>query len=229
MKSRTFNLNLLAAGILAATSAQAQNVQELSTTVVETANEASVSHTITVVSDEEIDNLSMDNIEDSVRYIPGVQVNDAGNRFGDNGFNIRGLQGDAVAVTVDGISLGDTLAPASFSAYGMYDSTRGQVELEHVKSIRITKGPSAVQNGANALAGAVAYTTHDADDFLLDENNSTAFLTSFGFDSRDNENKANITFANRTGAFESLIQYTYREGNELEAHGDGRALAGSAR
>ncbi len=229
MKSRTFKLNLLVAGILAATSTQAQDVQELSTTVVETANEASVSHTITVISDEEIDNLSMDNIEDSVRYIPGVQVNDAGNRFGDNGFNIRGLQGNAVAVTVDGISLGDTLAPASFSAYGMYDSTRGQVELEHVKSIRITKGPSAVENGANALAGAVAYTTHDADDFLLDENDSTAFSTTLGYDSRDNEKKANITFVNRTGAFESLIQYTYREGNESEAHGDGRTLAGSAR
>tara|TARA_B110000971_G_C19849011_1_gene426182 strand:- start:26 stop:268 length:243 start_codon:yes stop_codon:yes gene_type:complete len=56
------------------------------------------------VSDEEltefrnsnsIDTLQIDrqmiyNISDTVRFIPGVQVNDSGDRYNDSGFNIRG-------------------------------------------------------------------------------------------------------------------------------------------
>ncbi|BFM08811.1 TonB-dependent hemoglobin/transferrin/lactoferrin family receptor [Halioxenophilus aromaticivorans] len=230
MNKYAHKINLLAACIMAAATANAEeDVVRLSTLVVEAANESSVSNNTTVISDEDIANASMDNIEDSVRYIPGVQVNDAGNRFGDDGFNIRGLEGDAVAVTVDGVSLGETLAPASFSAYGMYDSTRGQVELEHVKSIRITKGPSAVSKGTNALAGSVAYTTHDASDFIGSTGDELYFGTKLGFDSRDHEKKGHVTFANRAGSFESLIQYTYRTGEEMQAHGDGQALLGSAR
>ena len=124
---------------LAVSTVQAENIQELATTVVKAENESNISHTIKKISADDIDKKSLSNIEDTTRYIPGVQVNDSGNRFGDNGFNIRGLQGDAVAVNVDGVALGETLAPASFSAYGMYDSTRGQVELAHVKEVTITK------------------------------------------------------------------------------------------
>lgn len=214
----------ISASIVAATHigmASAEEVQELSTTVVEVENESSVSHTIKVLSADDISKKSISNIEDTTRYVPGVQVNDAGNRFGDNGFNIRGLQGDAVAVTVDGISLGETLAPASFSAYGMYDSTRGQVELEHVKSISITKGPSSVANGSNALAGAVAYTTNDASDFLNEEGDDQSIRLKTGYDTRSDEMMLGLTAANRTGALESLLQYTKRDGSETEAHGSG--------
>jgi len=204
--------------------ANAENTQKLATTVVKSENESSVSHTIKEVTADDISKKSLSNIEDITRYIPGVQVNDAGNRFGDNGFNIRGLQGDAVAVTVDGISLGETLAPANFSAYGMYDSTRGQVELEHVKTISITKGPSSVANGSNALAGSVAYTTFDAADFLINEGNDTAIKLKLGYDSRSAEKLANFTLANRTGAFESLLQFTLRDSDETEAHSSGKTI-----
>lgn len=218
-------LHLALMAALAASTAHAEQVQELATTVVKAENESSVSHTIKKVSADDISKKSLSDIEDTTRYIPGVQVNDVGNRFGDNGFNIRGLQGDAVAVSVDGISLGETLAPANFSAYGMYDSTRGQVELEHMKSITITKGPSSVANGANALAGAVTYTTFDAADFLTAEGDDTAFEFKVGYDSRDSESLVHGTFANRTGQFETLIQVTARDGNELEAHGSGKRVA----
>lgn len=209
---------------LAASTTSAENLQELATTVVKAENESSISHTIKELSADEINKKSLSNIEDTVRYIPGVQVNDAGNRFGDNGFNIRGLQGDAVAVTVDGVSLGETLAPAAYSAYGMYDSTRGQVELEHVKAITITKGPSSVANGSNALAGSVAYTTNDARDFLRSQGDDTSIKFKLGFDNRSDESLTGLTFANRTGSFESLVQLTLRDGNETEAHGSGKKV-----
>lgn len=209
---------------LATGATHAQEVQQLATTVVKAANESAVSHTIKEISADDISKKSLSDIEDTTRYIPGVQVNDVGNRFGDNGFNIRGLQGNAVAVTVDGVSLGETLAPANFSAYGMYDSTRGQVELEHVKEITITKGPSSVINGESALAGSVAYTTNDASDFIEAQGNDTSVKLKTGYDSRDSETLLHGTFANRTGKLESLIQLTVRDGNELEAHDDGERI-----
>ncbi|TNC85848.1 MAG: TonB-dependent receptor [Thalassolituus sp.] len=207
--------------------AHAEEIQELSTSVVEAENEASVSHTVREISADEINRKSLSNIEDTTRYIPGVQVNDAGNRFGDNGFNIRGLQGDAVAVSVDGVSMGETLAPASFSAYGMYDSTRGQVELQHVKAITVTKGPSSVKNGSNALAGSVAYTTNDASDFLEDGDDTTIQFKN-GIDTRSDELMLGLTLANRTGDFETLLQYTHRDGSETKAHSSGKSVSDPA-
>jgi len=215
-------LALMAA--LAAGAAHAEETQTLATTVVKAENESSVSHTVKKLSADDISKKALSDIEDTTRYIPGVQVNDAGNRFGDNGFNIRGLQGDAVAVSVDGISQGETLAPANFSAYGMYDSTRGQVELEHVKAITITKGPSSVANGANALAGSVAYTTNDASDFLNAEGDDSAVKLKAGFDSRDGEKLLHGTFATRVSDFDVLLQLTARDGNETDAHDSGQEI-----
>ncbi|MBP74700.1 MAG: TonB-dependent receptor, partial [Gammaproteobacteria bacterium] len=203
--------------------------ERLETTVIETANESSVSHKITTLSAAEIQDTSISTIEDVTRYIPGVQVNDSGNRFGDNGFNIRGLEGDSVAVTVDGVSMGETLAPPAFSAYGMYDSNRGQVEIEHVKAIQITKGPSSVANGDAALAGSVAYITNDAVDFLTESGNASNFLARTGYDSRSDEGMLHVTLANRTGRLESLLQVTLRDSKEMQAHPDGLDIYGPAR
>ncbi len=227
-KGKVYTALIAALTACVANVASAENTQKLTTTVVKSENESSVSHTIKAITADDISKKSLSNIEDITRYMPGVQVNDVGNRFGDNGFNIRGLQGDDVAVTVDGISLGETLAPEAFSAYGMYDSTRGQVELEHVKVITITKGPNSVASGSNALAGSVAYTTFDAVDFLNSDGDDTAVKVKLGYDSRSAETLANFTFANRTGAFESLLQLTTRDGNEIEAHSSGKAITAPA-
>ena len=223
-----FRTKSLAAFLVVAT-APSYAAERLETTVIETAKEASVSHRITNLSAKKIQDTSISTIEDVTRYVPGVQVNDSGNRFSDNGFNIRGLEGDSVAVTVDGLSTGETLAPSAFSAYGMYDSNRGQVEIEHVRAIEITKGPSAVANGEAALAGSVAYITNDAVDFLKESGDTSNFLARTGYDSRSEEGMLNITLANRTGSLESLLQATLRDSKEIQAHEDGLDISGPAR
>lgn len=170
-----------------------------------------------------------DSIEDTVAYIPGVQVNDTGNRFNDDGFNIRGFEGDDVSVTVDGIDQGETLSPPTFQAYGMYGSSRSAVEIETIKAIRITKGPSSVRYGSGALAGAVAYETKDPQDYLQGDGDDTAFGFRTGFDARSDETMGSVSFANRAGGFESLLIYTYRTGHEREAHSSGEDIPGAER
>ena len=170
-----------------------------------------------------------DTIEDTVRYIPGVQVNDTGNRFNDDGFNIRGFEGDFVAVTVDGIDQGETLNPPSFSAYGMFGSSRGAVEIETIKAVRITKGPNSVTAGNGALSGAVAYQTKDPSDYLSGLGNDSAFGFKTGYDSRSDETMGSASIANRIGRFESLLIYTFRDGHEYKSHRSGEDIPGPER
>ena len=62
----------------------------------------------TVIKAKQLEQQQVQRLEDMVRYIPGVSLTDQG-RFGSAGFNIRGLEGNQVAITVDGLSVGETL------------------------------------------------------------------------------------------------------------------------
>ena len=76
----------------------------------------------------------MQDINDVSDYIPGVEVANMG-RFGNNGFNIRGMEGDRIAITVDGLTQGETLDPPGFAPYEYFRASRNSVELEHMKTI----------------------------------------------------------------------------------------------
>lgn len=169
-----------------------------------------------------------DSIEDTVRYIPGVQVNDTGNRFNDDGFNIRGLEGDFVAVTVDGIDQGETLNPPTFAPYGMFGSSRGAIEVETVKAVRIARGPNSVTDGNGSLAGSVTYITKSPRDYLTGGDDSE-LQAKTGYDARSNETMLSGALANRFGRFETLFMYVFRDGNETEAHSSGADILGPDR
>lgn len=225
----TFRLSLVSIALGCALSHQV-SAQQTELAVTKAQSEETLTTTVEAVLDTEaLSKRSITNIEDTARYIPGVQVSDTGNRFGNDGFNIRGLEGDAVAVLVDGVAQGETLNPGAFAAYGMFGSSRGEVEIEHVKAITITKGPSAVTQGSGSLAGSVMYVTNDAADFLPANGDATGYKLKTGFDARSDEWLVHGTLANRTGHLESLVQYTMRDSNEVEAHSNGANIDGAGR
>ena len=216
--------------VLAQQGYAADETIELDKTVVEAEDEKS---DIKLIDSDEISKKGITNITDIVRHIPGVQINDTGDRFNDSGFNIRGVEGDDVAITVDGLSQGETLSPPTFAPYGLFGSNRQFPELETVKAIEIVKGPSSVLNGSGALGGSVAVTTKDASDYLKpDSENDTALEIKTGFDGRSNEMLVSTAFANRSGGLETLLMYVVRDGHESESHqtsgggtGAGRTVA----
>ncbi|MEM6708468.1 MAG: TonB-dependent hemoglobin/transferrin/lactoferrin family receptor [Pseudomonadota bacterium] len=224
-RTQRYALALLTASLSAGSAAQNDDVVRLEET------EISGSQTSLITDGLDLQVLQEQmtyNIEDSVRYIPGVQINDVGNRFGDDGFNIRGLEGDFVAITIDGVDQGETLNPPGFAAYGMFGSSRGAVEVETVKAIQVTRGANSVTNGNGALAGAVTYETKSPSDFLgIDDDTYLGFRT--GFDTRTDEMLYSGSFANRTGRWESLVILTARDGHETEAHDDGANVSGPDR
>lgn len=120
-----------------------------------------VSATISVIGAQAIDRNLVTRIEDLVRYEPGVSVARDPNRFGASSFNIRGLDGNRVAVQVDGIR-----APNSFSFGSFGSASRDVVDLDAVKRVEILRGPSSTLYGSDALGGVVAYLTKDPLDYL---------------------------------------------------------------
>lgn len=174
-------------------------------------------HAVTTISADQLEDENAQNFDDAVRYIPGISVIDIG-RFGANGFNIRGLESDRIAITVDGLNLGDSLDPASYQAYDFFRSTRGGVDIDALKSIEVIKGADSISAGSGSLGGAVVLVTKDAADYLKPGVNDTFLSIKGGYASDSEESMASATFANRSGILESLLVLTRREGSERESY-----------
>lgn len=170
--------------------------------------------TTTVVDAAALEEQQAQNFEDAIRYIPGVSIVDMG-RFGDNGFNIRGLEGDRVAMTIDGLPFAE--AVETTPAYEFFRAGRGSVDIDALKRIEVTKGADSITAGSGALSGAVSFTTKDPYDYLSADGNDTYFRVKAGYTSSSDEAMTTATFANRTGSVESMVLYTRREGHEAES------------
>jgi hemoglobin/transferrin/lactoferrin receptor protein len=174
----------------------------------------SVAGNTTVVGAAKLEQEQAQNFEDAIRYIPGVNIVDMG-RFGDNGFNIRGLEGDRVAITVDGLSFAETVETTP--AYEFFRAGRGSIDIDSLKSIEVVKGPDSITAGSGALGGAVLFTTKDPYDYLTADGDDTYFRVKTGYTSSSDELMTTATLANRTGAIESMVLYTRRRGHEAES------------
>ncbi len=183
---------------------------------------------VEVVTAKSLDEQQVQNIADAVRFVPGVTTTDMG-RFGSSGFNIRGLDGDRVAITVDGLSLGETLDPPTFVAYEFFRSARGGVDMDSLKQIEIVKGADAIAAGSGALGGAVLFVTKDPADYLNAEGDDTHLGLTAGFSGMNDETMFSGTVANRSGKLESMLVYTRRDGSETETARSGENIPGAGR
>lgn len=202
---------------LAARAADAvDNASTLDTLRVTETRRQSDNQNVTKLSSKDLQNQGAQSMEDAIRYVPGVEMVDLG-RAGFNGFNIRGLEADRVAMTLDGLSFPQSMDPGSYQPYEFFRSGRGSVDLEAVKSVEIVKGADAITAGSGALGGAVMFTTKDPADFLKANGNDSHGAVKYGYTGSNGENMGSLTFANRAGKLESLLVYTRRDGHQTES------------
>ncbi|MBL0140888.1 MAG: TonB-dependent hemoglobin/transferrin/lactoferrin family receptor [Betaproteobacteria bacterium] len=121
----------------------------------------SVAATVSVIERQEAFREVTGNLRDLLRYEPGVSIENGTTRFGLGNLNIRGLDGNRVQMTVDGIRLPDSYRVGSFS-----NASRNALGLGLLKQVEIVRGPASAIHGSDALAGVVAFTTLDAAPFL---------------------------------------------------------------
>lgn len=179
--------------------------------------------TVSVITAEQIDERLITDIKDLVRYEPGVSVRRAPARFTvagastgrdrNSGFNIRGLEGNRVLITVDGIRV-----PDGFS-FGAQAVGRGDyVDLDLVRSVEILRGPASALYGSDGVAGAVSFITKDPRDFLRD-GQLVGGGARVSYDSADDAWTKGLVVAGHAGQIEAMVAYTRRDGHELETKG----------
>lgn len=187
----------------------------------------SANQNVKTLDADQLEQEQAESMEDLVRYIPGVSVSDMG-RFGDNGFNIRGIEGDRVAMTVDGLAMAEGLE--SSRSYEFFRAGQGGVDIDSLKSVEIVKGADAITAGSGALGGAVLFTTKDPRDYLQASGNDSYAGGKLGYTGHNDEKLGSLTFANRSGIVESMLVYTRRQAQESEGWYDSTAIdIGSAR
>ena len=103
---------------------------------------------VTVIDDARIQRELAQNIEDLVRYEPGVDVVDQGSRFGFAGFSIRGIGGNRVRTEIDGVATSDAFSIGSFS-----NASRDFVDVESIKQLEIVRGPASAVFGRRVSRG----------------------------------------------------------------------------
>lgn len=182
-----------------------------------------VPQTVSVIDAKAIDDRLVTDIKDLVRYEPGVAVRRAPARFTaagaatgrdrDSGFNIRGLEGNRVLITVDGVRV-----PDGFS-FGAQSVGRGDyVDLDLVRSVEILRGPASALYGSDGVAGAVSFITRDPQDFLHD-GAAVGGGVRVGYDGSDDAWTKGLVVAGRQGDVQAMVAYTRRDGHEVENRG----------
>jgi len=189
-------------------------LQQMTVSATRSAQDVSqVPSTVSVQTREQLDRQNVGNIQELVRYEPGVSVGGTGQRSGLNGYNIRGIDGERVLTQIDGVSI-----PDSFF-YGPYAQTqRNYVDPEIVKRVEILRGPASVLYGSNAIGGAVSYFTLDPEDIIKPGKDVGARLKT-GYSSADDSWLTSATVAGRQGDVDGLLHVSQRNGHETESYG----------
>lgn len=186
-----------------------------------------VANTVTTISDQRIEREQPADIKDLLRYEAGVSVRSEPNRAsgvfratgrsGNEGINIRGLEGNQVLLQADGVRL-----PASYSS-GPYSAGRGDyIDVEAYKRVEILRGPSSTQFGSDGLAGAVSFLTKDPVDLLTLGRSSQAALK-LGYSSVDDSWTTVPSFAYAGDTVEAMLLASIRRGHETDNMGDNDA------
>lgn len=199
-------------------------MNQVTVTATRTAHELQdVASSVSIINEEEIEQNLVTDIADLVRYEPGVNVtNDS--RTGSGSFNIRGMDGNRVRITVDGVD-----QPKAFDSTKMFlRSQRNYVDVDTLKAVEIVKGPASTVHGSDAVGGVVAFITKDPADYLKAPGDSTFASIKAGYASVDTGFSETLSLANRTGDLESMLIYTRRDGHERKTHG-GADIDGDAR
>ncbi len=159
-----------------------------------------VSGPISVITAEQIEEQVVSNVADLFRYEPGVTA--LGGAGDAQTFVIRGMGENRVKIVRDGVRQND--------AYKNGGVGQSYFDTDMIKQVEVVKGPASAAYGSDALGGVIAITTKDAADFLKGRDSYLDATT--GYASSSHQKMAGVTGALRTGAFENLLRYTWRDG-----------------
>jgi hemoglobin/transferrin/lactoferrin receptor protein len=187
--------------------------------------------TVTVVPAADIEAAGARDIKDLFRNQVDLTVRSAPGRFGlagastgragNEGINIRGLEGNQVLMLVDGIRV-----PGSFS-FGAFATGRADyLALEATQAAEVLRGPASTSFGSDGLAGALSLRTLDPDDVLKAGQTAGGFVRQTGTQVDDSV-ALTAAAALRQGPWQALLLVSQRDGEQTRNQGTNEALNGS--
>ncbi|HET7404268.1 MAG TPA: TonB-dependent receptor plug domain-containing protein, partial [Usitatibacter sp.] len=169
---------------------------------------------VTVIERREIrENVATD-LRALLRYEPGVSVESAPARFGFGNINIRGLDGNRVLMTIDGIRLPEGYRVGSFS-----NASRNLFGLGLLQQVEILRGPTSAIHGSDALAGVFAVTTVSPPAYLRDGRTSGGEVFA-QYAQADESFGGGAVVAARAGPTQLLVGLESVDGREMMNKGD---------
>jgi hemoglobin/transferrin/lactoferrin receptor protein len=165
---------------------------------------------VTVLSRADLNSELATSLADVFRYLPGVDYEAAGTRFGTEGINIRGIGGNRVAILVDGVPLADQFDSGSFS-----NATRDFIDAGLVQNIEVLHGPASALYGSSAIGGVVAVRTPDPADIIRSEKSGGDFLGTWR--GADSSMHGQAMFAFGSNSLGVLAGYSWRDGAETDS------------
>jgi hemoglobin/transferrin/lactoferrin receptor protein len=172
--------------------------------------------TVDVLDAEQIERNQVRDINDLVRYRPGVSAPYDPDRFGGTGFNIRGLEENRVVIQVDGVRLPDFFR---FSIGPFNTVPRNFVDLDSLERVEILRGPASSLYGSDALGGVVTYVTKDPADYLLGRAQPWYLSWRSAYASVDSSWTNTVTAAGGNDRVSGLAVVTYADGHEQQTQG----------
>ncbi|OOH88881.1 ligand-gated channel protein [Pasteurellaceae bacterium 15-036681] len=211
-------------GVFGSQTVQSEGSAELSEVKVVAQQEQSsgeIKKTRRVIQDELIADT-----KDLVRYTTDVGVSDNGRHI--KGFAMRGVEGNRVGVSIDGVSMPDFEENSLYARYGNFNSSRIMIDPELTQGIDLMRGADSFNSGSGSLGGGVNYRTLDSSDLVFPENRA-GLLYKGGFASKNNERTNTLGFGIKDEKFDMALLYSQRRGQEMKSLGNGADINGAAR
>lgn len=158
---------------------------------------------------------------DLVRYTTDVGISDNGRFL--KGFSIRGVEGNRVGISIDGVNLPDSEENTLYARYGNFNASRLSIDTELVRKIDIVRGADSFNSGSGALGGTVDYRTLDATD-IVKQGNRFGGLLRGGYASKNSEWVRTFGLGYVGEKAEAILLYSQRTGHEMKSNGDGSII-----
>ena len=135
---------------------------------------ADVAASVSAMDDIELQQQLVTELSDLFRYLPGLNVDQGGTRFGSTGISIRGIGDNRVAILLDGVPVPDQFKIGSYS-----HASRDLVELGLIQRVEILRGPASTLYGSDAVGGVVSFHTLAPADLLRDSDRQMRIRASY--------------------------------------------------
>lgn len=142
-------------------------------------------------------------------------------RGGYTGYNIRGLEGNRVAIDVDGVPLPDATGRPYVGRAGLntFGIGRDYIDPYLYGRVDIESGATQTQRTTTALGGTVSFVLKSADDYLT-PGKQTYFGYQSGYDSASRSWQNGVTAAAGDEILRGLIAYSRRDGQQTRNNSD---------